>query len=152
MDSQALLLLAAAAGAVSLAICAALWALALRRAGERTAGVLQDELRAAEARAQAAQSGAEAFETAILTLDEAGARLVAGTESLAACAAVLGVGGADPAAVVAAVAAADPDHARRLKALVEAGEACAFEARGPAGGVEVEGRAAGAPGGLYRRP
>jgi signal transduction histidine kinase len=144
MDSQALLLLAAAAGAVSLAICAALWALALRCAGERTAATLQEELRGAEMGAQAAQSAAEAFETAILILDEAGARLIAGPQSLAACAAVLGVGGADPAAVVAAVAAADPDHARRLKGLVEAGEACAFEARGPAGGVEVEGRAAGA--------
>jgi len=45
---------------------------------------------------------------------------------------------------VAALMRADPDHARRLRALFERGEPCAFEARGPGGGVAVEGRTAGA--------
>ena len=35
-------------------------------------------------------------------------------------------------------------HARRLRALFERGETCAFEVRGPGGMVAVEGRAAGA--------
>ncbi|MDB5452275.1 MAG: tyrosine kinase DivL, partial [Caulobacteraceae bacterium] len=35
-------------------------------------------------------------------------------------------------------------HARRLRALFERGEACAFEVQGPKGAVSVEGRAAGA--------
>jgi signal transduction histidine kinase len=39
---------------------------------------------------------------------------------------------------------ADPDHARRLRALFERGEACAFEVKGEGGLVAVEGRAAGA--------
>jgi hypothetical protein len=51
--------------------------------------------------------------------------------------------------VVNALMRADPDHARRLRALFERGEACAFEVQGPSAGtgsglVAVEGRAAGA--------
>ena len=38
----------------------------------------------------------------------------------------------------------DPEHGRRLKALFDRGEPCAFEARGPNGAVTVEGRPAGA--------
>jgi signal transduction histidine kinase len=46
--------------------------------------------------------------------------------------------------MVNALMRADPDHARRLRALFERGEACAFEVQGPGGLVTVEGRAAGA--------
>src|SRR5581483_2711686 len=116
MGPQALLL-AAAVGAVSLAIFAALWALALRRAGAREVAALKAELAQAEDRAGAAGSAAEAFETALIALGDAGARLIAGAESLAACAARLGVAKPDPTAVIAAIAAADPDHSRRLKGL-----------------------------------
>src|SRR5260370_483517 len=59
MDPQALLL-AATAGAVSLAVCAALWALASRRARERAAGRPGARIGEAATRAAAAPSAAEA--------------------------------------------------------------------------------------------
>ena len=65
MDSQALLL-AAAAGAVSLAICAGLWALIGQRAGERARRALQVQLDETGRRALAAQASSEAFDTALL--------------------------------------------------------------------------------------
>ena len=143
MDPQALLL-AACAGAVSLAISSALWALASRRADERAAAALRSQLAEAKLRDGAAQSAAEVFETAILVLEAGGARLVAGADALAACAAVLGQEDAGAEALVAGLAGADPAHAQALAALAEAGEPCAFEARGAAGAVRVEGRCGGA--------
>ena len=143
MDSQALLL-AAAAGAVSLAICAGLLALVSHRAGERARRALQIRLDESERRALAAQASSEAFDTALIELDGESARLIAGEEALASCAAKLGAPGADVAGVIAALAAADPHHAQRLTALVETGAPCAFEALGPAGVVQAEGRAGGA--------
>src|SRR5580693_9065637 len=68
MDSQALLL-AAAAGAVSLAICAGLLALISHRAGERARRALQARLDESERRALAAQASSEAFDTALIELD-----------------------------------------------------------------------------------
>ena len=64
--------------------------------------------------------------------------------ALAACAAALGVEGAEPQAVIDAVAAVDPGHERRLRALFARGEPFVFEIPGGSGGVSVEGRAAGA--------
>ena len=49
-----------------------------------------------------------------------------------------------PQALVNALMRADPEHGRRLRDLFQRGEACAFEAQGPAGAVAVEGRAGGA--------
>lgn len=141
--SQIQLILAAAAGAVSLAICAMLWALAQwRQAGGRVARY-QARIAELEARTEAAQASAEAFDSALLAVEDGHASLASGHESLIACAAALGAE-ADPQSLVNALMRADPDHARRLRGLFERGEACAFEVSGPRGAVAVEGRAAGA--------
>ncbi|WP_309604399.1 PAS-domain containing protein [Phenylobacterium sp.] len=138
------LILAAAAGAVSLAICAVLWALAQRRrAQDRIAG-LSARLAVAEASAETAQASAEAFDSALVAVENGHALLASGEESLAVCAEALGVAGPEPQTVINALMRADPDHARRLRALFERGEACAFEVQGDGGLVSVEGRAAGA--------
>ena len=144
------LILAAAAGAISLAICAVLWAMAQRRQAQVRVDDLTRRLAGVEARAETAQASAEAFDSALLAVEDGKALLASGEESLAICAAALGVADADPQGVVNALMRADPDHARRLRALFERGEPCAFEVKGPStektggGLVAVEGRAAGA--------
>lgn len=138
------LILAAAAGSVALAICAVLWSLAQRRLAAAQVRGLKAELAALESRADAAQASAEAFDSALLAVEDGHALLASGEESLAVCAGVLGVETAEPQSLVNALMRADPDHARRLRALFERGEACAFEVRGETGVVSVEGRAAGA--------
>jgi signal transduction histidine kinase len=138
------LILAAAAGAVCLAICSVLWALAQRRRAQARVEELARKLAVIEQQAEAAQASAEAFDSALLAVEDGQASLASGEESLAACAAALGVPEPQPQALVNALMRADPDHARRLRALFERGEACAFEVQGPAGAVSVEGRAAGA--------
>lgn len=138
------LILAASAGAVSLAICAILWALAQRGQANDRVKTLRAELTALEARAEAAMASAEAFDSALLAVEDGKAMLASGEESFAACAAALGLQSSDAQALVAALMRADPDHTRRLRALFEHGEPCAFEVRGVRGVVSVEGRAAGA--------
>jgi signal transduction histidine kinase len=138
------LILAAAAGAVSLAICAVLWALAQRRQAQDRVDAIAARLHAIQSRAETAQASAEAFDSALLAVEDSRALLASGEESLAVCAEALGLAEPDPQAVVNALMRADPDHARRLRALFERGEACAFEVQGPGGLVAVEGRAAGA--------
>ncbi|MFL5295604.1 MAG: PAS-domain containing protein [Phenylobacterium sp.] len=138
------LILAAAAGAVSLAICAVLWALAQRRQAQARIQVLADKLASLETRAEAAQASAEAFDSALLAVEDGQALLASGEEPLAVAAEALGLAEADPQGVINALMRADPDHARTLRALFERGEACAFEVQGAGGLVAVEGRAAGA--------
>src|SRR5690242_8362718 len=138
------LILAAAAGAVALAISAVLWALAQRRAGQARAAALEAKLAVLEMRAEAAQASAEAFDSALLAVEDGRALLASGEESLALCASALGLADAEPQAVVNALMRADPDHARRLRALFERGEPCAFDVQADAGVLTVEGRAAGA--------
>ncbi|MET0273734.1 MAG: PAS-domain containing protein, partial [Phenylobacterium sp.] len=138
------LMLAAAAGAVSLAICAVLWALAQRRQAQARVDAIAARLSGLEVRAEAAQASAEAFDSALLAVEDGQAMLASGEESLKTCAQALGLSDAEPQALVNALMRADPDHARRLRALFERGEACAFDLQGPAGAVTVEGRAAGA--------
>ncbi len=138
------LILAAAAGAVSLAICAVLWALAQRRQAQDRVDALAARLASIETRAEAAQASAEAFDSALLAVEDSRALLASGEESLAVCAEALGLSDPDPQSVVNALMRADPDHARHLRALFERGEACAFEVQGERGLVAVEGRAAGA--------
>jgi signal transduction histidine kinase len=142
--SQNDLILLAAAGAVSLAVCAILWALAQRRQGQARYDAQTARMLALEARAEAAQASAEAFDSALLAVEDGRAMLASGEESFSVCAAALGLGRVDAPALVNALMRADPDHARRLRGLFERGEACAFEVRGSAGVVSVEGRAAGA--------
>jgi signal transduction histidine kinase len=137
------LILAAAAGAVSLAICALLWALAQRRAAKERVAEMAARLAEREHHAESVHASAEAFESALLSVEDGRAALASGEDSLAAVAAALGVAFVEPQPVVNALMRADPDHARRLRALFERGEPCAFEILGPAGAVSVEGRAAG---------
>jgi len=138
------LILAAAAGAVALAISAVLWALAQRRQAQARVADLAARLSGLEVRADAAQASAEAFDSALIAVEDGHAMLAYGEDSLSVCASALGVADADPQGVINALMRADPDHARKLRALFERGEACAFEAKGSGGLVAVEGRAAGA--------
>src|SRR5579871_6223011 len=142
MDSETLLL-AAAAGAASLAVGLAAWAMLARRSAD--AGARRDDTALAEAarQARAAEASAEAFETAVIQLGDGPARLLAGTESLAMCAERLGARGGGPDAVVAALRATGAEAEKAIAALVDTGAACAFEARARGGGVTVEGRASG---------
>jgi len=139
-----ILILIAATGAVSLAICATLWAWAQRRQSHARIEALSARLAIFEARAEAAQASAEAFDSALLAVEEGRAMLASGEESFSVCAGVLGLSAPDAQGLVNAIMRADPDHTRRLRALFERGEPCAFEVRGPSGVVAVEGRAAGA--------
>ncbi len=143
MDSETLLL-ATAAGAASLAVGAAAWALVARRSAD--AGQRRDDATLAEAvrRARTVETSAEAFETAIIQLGDGPARLLVGAESLVACAERLGVASGGAHAVVEALRTSDEERAKTLAALIATGAPCAFEARGPGGGVTVEGRASGA--------
>ena len=94
------LILAAAAGAVSLAISAVLWALAQRRQNQLRLDQLAAGIRALEARAEAAQSSAEAFDSALLAVEDGQALLASGEESLAVCAEALGLSEAEPQALL----------------------------------------------------
>ena len=138
------LILGAAAGAVLLALCAMFWLVDQRRRNDVRLEALHARIAELEAGAEAAQASVDAFDSALLSVEDGHARLTSGEESLAVCAEALGAASPDPQAVVSALMRADPDHARRLRALFERGEACAFEVQGPAGVVSVEGRAAGA--------
>jgi Signal transduction histidine kinase len=138
------LILAAAAGAVSLAISVLLWSAAQRRRDLARIQDLSARIRGLEARAEAAQASAEAFDSALLAVEDGQALLASGEESLAVCAEALGLSEAEPQTLVNALMRADPDHARRLRGLFERGEPCAFEVQGSGGVVTVEGRAAGA--------
>ncbi len=139
----------AAGGASSLALAAALWALALRRSAQRRIRDLTAELASREP--EMIQASAEAFGSAVIALDPetdgaTTAELAAGPDSLAACAQVLGLAvDAPPQRVLKALILSDPDHAQRIQGLIERGEPCDFEVRGPDGGaVVVAGRTAGA--------
>jgi signal transduction histidine kinase len=143
MDPQDLIL-AASAGSISLAICAVLWALIQRRRTEERVAALQARLAALGGDAEMAQASVEAFDSALLVVEDGRANLASGGDSLAACSAVFELELPEPQGLLNALMRADPDHARRLRALFDRGEPCAFEARGPNGVVSVEGRTAGA--------
>lgn len=100
---------------------------------------------AAQARTSAARlaASAEIFETAVIAIDDGRPVLVAGEAAFAACAGILGVA-AQPARVIEAIIGGDPDHARRLRGVIQRGEPCDFEVDGPRGALDVQGRAAGA--------
>ena len=76
------LMLAAAAGAVSLAISAVLWAFAQRRAADRRVAELRTRIRQLEFAAETAQASVEAFDSALLAVEDGHALLASGEESL----------------------------------------------------------------------
>ena len=108
------LILTAAAGAILLALCAMFWALAQRRQSQARINHLLEHVARLEASAETAQASAEAFDSALLAVEDGRALLASGEESLEVCIEALGLGQADPQGVVAALMRADPDHARRL--------------------------------------
>lgn len=136
------LILAAAAGAVCLAISVALWSHGQRRNLEARIAALKTRL-IQQGGADDAPAWLDAFDTAVIAVEGGRASLVAGGEGLAACAKALGAD-TEVSAVLAALGDADPNYAQKLAALFERGEPCVFEARGANGLVSVEGRAAGA--------
>jgi signal transduction histidine kinase len=145
----------AVGGAVCLALAAALWAVSVRRQADARIAAVRERLSRLEGLADAAQASAEAFDSAMLTIEDGVARLAWGGDSLALCAEMLALAPADdpePQALIEALMRADPDHRRRLTALIEKGEACAFQVRGAKGLVAVDGRAAGALAWLRLQP
>src|SRR5260370_869695 len=110
--TPSLLILAAAAGCICLAVGATLWMLAQSRRSDERVRALQGELVLARARAEAAQASAEAFDSALVAVEDGGAILASGAESLAGCAALFGLETSDPRGVINALMRADPDHAR----------------------------------------
>ena len=138
----------AVGGAVCLALATALWALSVRRGADARIAAVRERLNRLEGLADATQASAEAFDSAMLTIEDGEARLAWGGDALILCAEVLGLTAVaaepGPQALVDALMRADPDHRRRLTALIEKGEACAFQVRGAQGLVSVDGRAAGA--------
>ncbi|HUO21282.1 MAG TPA: ATP-binding protein [Caulobacteraceae bacterium] len=137
------LVLAAAAGAVLLALAAALWAAAARRVADARIAALQHRLARAEQQGEAARGAIEAFEGAVLSIEGDTVRLAAGEDALPAIAALLGAA-ETPAAILTALTQPQAPLAPRIAALTERGEAFIGQVLGSAGAVEVEGRAAGA--------
>src|ERR1700748_3886884 len=123
------LIVAAAVGAVCLGLAATLWALSVRRRADGRVAAVRQRLERLEGMADATQASAEAFDSAMLTVEDGKAQLAWGGDSFGLCATLLGVKEADalvqPRLVVDALMSADPDHRRRLIALFETGEHCA---------------------------
>ena len=94
-------------------------------------------------RAVLLESAADVFDSAVIVIDDGAPRLLAGAPGFTAVAAALGAEGGDVPSVLRALGALDPDFQRRLEALMQRGEACAFDAVGPLGVVLVEGRSSG---------
>ena len=150
------LALAVAGGGVCLALAAMLWLVSIRRAADRRIAVLRERIDRLEGVADASRAEAEAFDSAMLTVEEGRAALAWGGDSLGLCASLLGIddsASADlPSKVVDALMRGDPTHRRRLAALFESGKPCAFQVRGAEGLVSVDGRAAGACAWLRLQP
>ena len=133
----------ATTGAICLALCAVLLALAERRRAMRAVNEADRRLAKAASEAEAALSGAEAFQSALIAVEDGVLRLASGEEALAECARALGVD-SRPEALLEALRRSDAEADRRLAALLDRGEPCSFEVRGNGGAVSVEGRASGA--------
>ena len=106
------LILAAALGAVCLAISATLWTLVQRRRGETRMAGLSRRLMHGEHEAAAAFAAIEADDVALLNVERGRYTLAAGEAVFREIAAAFGVEAA-PMAVMDAVMRADPAHGRR---------------------------------------
>ncbi len=135
-------LLAATFAAWALAVMAGAWALHERRRAGRAMRDFDVRLGALDARVDREQAWSDAFEIAVLAIEDGRPRLVAGEEAFGHAVAALGVE-AEPRSALAALMD-NPDQAQRLRALIDRGEPCAFHARGPGGALEVIGRTSGA--------
>lgn len=138
----------ASAGAVGLALSVSAWALSLRRRADAACAALRAEADRLAVAAAEARGAAEAFDGAVIRIEDGTAKVVCGQEAFEACCAALGLPveldpDHAPEALLHAMADAASDTTARLKALVERGEPCRFTVQGPAGPVTVEGRALG---------
>ncbi len=133
------LIVAAAGGAVCLAIAATLWAAAGRRTANRQIAVLRAEADALRARMLTAQSVADAFDTAIIGVEDGCAHLASDPDTLTLYAQALDAA-PEPDAVLAALIRSNS----AVATLLETGEPCLLAIRGPRGSFQFEGRAAGA--------
>ena len=143
MDASAPLMTAAVAAA-GLAIAAVGWALAERRRAHRKVlqlGASAEALAVLDAAIDWEQAWVDAFDISVLAVEAGEPRLVAGEDSFAAAAHVLGVG-ADPVAVLKALSDS-LGSGPRIRVLLERGEPCSFHVDGPGGGLDVEGRTSG---------
>lgn len=137
----------ASAGAIGLALAVVVWAWRIRR-GVQVREQAVDRVQALGAQALAdARGAAEAFEGAVIRIEDREARLASGQDALEAVAAALGLD-ADASddlapAVVLALANQSADTTHRLTALLERGEPCRLTVQGKAGPVSLQGRAQG---------
>ena len=137
------LILAAALGAVCLALAATLWALAQgRRLGARLTD-LSDRLKSAEFEAEAARGAVDAFDGAVVAIAGDEVRLISGAEVMINCAKLF-ASRTSPRSVLETLGRADPQLGARLQALVDSGEPFTSQVHRGDAAVEVEGRAAGA--------
>jgi len=92
------------------------------------------------------RASADAFDRALIALDDDGARLIAGDGALAACAAAVGevAAAGDARGLLAALARRDGVVDAGLRALNAAGAPFDAVIRGPGGTIRLSGRAAGA--------
>ena len=134
-------ILAAAFGALFLAVSVTLWAVFRRR---RDTDLIQSLIARLneDSGAACALAAAEVSGGALITLANGRASVTAGAEVLAACAEALGAP-PEPMAVIEALMQADPAHRRKLHALIAQGEPFSTEARAGANALRVEGGTAG---------
>jgi signal transduction histidine kinase len=137
------LVLAAAGGAVCLALAATFWAVAQRRGADARIGVLTARLQRLESQTEAARGAIEAFDGAVLSIDGETVRLVSGEDILPAIAGLLGCAEA-PAAVLTALTLPGAPLSVPIGALTERGEPFTGQVLSVQGAIEVEGRASGA--------
>jgi signal transduction histidine kinase len=137
-----LLVIAAVIAAWALAFGAGAWALSERRRAGAKAREFEAYMASLGARVDWDQAWTDAFDLAVLAIEDGRPRLISGEDAFGQCALALGVE-AEPRSVVAALMD-NPDHAQRVRALIDRGEPCSFHSSGPNGGVDVEGRTSGA--------
>ena len=135
-------LLSATFAASGLALAAGLWALAEGRRSQLKARAFEAHLAGLGARVDWDQAWTDAFDLAVLAVEGGQPRLVSGEDTFALCCAALG-SPVEAGALVSALAD-NPDHALRIRGLIDRGEPCDFHASGPGGGLDVDGRTSGA--------
>ncbi|HYE42650.1 MAG TPA: ATP-binding protein [Caulobacteraceae bacterium] len=135
---------AASAGAIALSFSTLLWSWRFRRNSQARAQALEARLAGAEAALSEAEAAAGAFDGALLAVEGEEVRLVAGEEALGPVADALGLSTRDPAVMLQAIGGLAPEHALRLKTLIQKGEPFRLTAQGEGGPVTVEGRSSGA--------
>ncbi|MBX7248452.1 MAG: PAS-domain containing protein [Caulobacteraceae bacterium] len=135
---------AASAGAIALALSTLVWTWRFRTRAQARARELEVQLADMQSTLSEAEAAASAFEGALIAVEGDEVRLLAGEDALAACARALKSPPEDPAAALQALAALAPEHAAKLKGLIEKGEPFRLSARAEGGPVTVDGRSSGA--------